>query len=330
MLNNSTAAICIRWSFYAALRAAALAIVLCGANVVLSQMPQAPMPQATATQATLQDARKLVDAGDFKQASAVLQRLLQTEQHSAGAHYLLAYSLLRLNDAKGSLEEYTRATAIQPPSATDLQNVAKDYVLLNDLDDADHWAALAVHRNDRDAEAWYGLGRIRYSQQRFQDAATCFERTLALAPRSIKAKNNLGLAYEGLNQTEDAIAAYRQAIAWQGSEAHPSEQPLLNLGIILVHQGKLVDAKVLLTQAVSIAPSDPRIHEQLGHLYLQLNLLEKSQQQFEEAIALTPDNSALHFMLGKVFHQEGQEQKSKAEFARSATLSGYRSTPSTN
>jgi Flp pilus assembly protein TadD len=329
-LKNILASACVRTGFALALGAAGLALTLYGTRIVAAQVPDAPTSQAAAADTALQNAGKLVNAGQFQQASDVLRLFLQAEPKSATAHTLLAYSLLRLNDPKSSLAEYTLASAIEPPSAVDLQNVAKDYVLLGDLSDADHWASIAVHTDDRDAEAWYGLGRIRYSLQRFQDAADCFQRVLALAPRSVKAENNLGLAYEGLNRTEDAVEAYRQAIQWQQNAASPSEQPLLNLGIFLLHQGKLPEAQVLLTQAVAIAPRDPRIREQLGHLYLQLNQFQEAQRQFEEAIALRPDDPSLHFMLGKALHQEGQEQKAKSEFARSAALSGYHSTPAPN
>ena len=276
----------------------------------------------------LQRAQHLIDAGEFKQASADLRVLLDAQEGSAAAHSMLAYCLLRLNDPKDSLVEYTRAAAIERPSAVNLQNVAKDYVLLNDLADADHWMTLAVQMNEHDPEGWYGLGRVRFSRQRFQDAVDCFQKALALDPRSVKAENNLGLAYEGLNRTEDAIAAYRLAIAWQQQETHPSEQPLLNLGIVLLHQGKLPEAERLLTQAAAIAPRDPHIREQLGHVYLQGKQMEQSQQQFEAAVALEPQNPALHYMLGRVYHAEGQEAKAKAEFARSAALTAFHSTPS--
>ena len=329
-MKNSDAVVPMPLGFHVVLRGTILGLVLCVPGANLSQVPQAPSPHGAAIETTVQQAKILADAGDFREAATILHGLLQVDQGSAAVHSLLAYSLLHLNEPKDSLAEYTQAAALESPSAADLQNVAKDYVLLHDLPDADHWMLMAVQMNDRDAEAWYGLGRIRYSLQRFQDAADCFQRSLAQMPQSVKAENNLGLAYEGLNRTDDAVAAYRQAIAWQRDVEHPSEQPLLNLGIVLLHHGKLTEAEGMLTQAVAIAPHDPHIREQLGHLYLQLDLLEKSQQQFEQAIALTPKDPALHFMLGRVLHQEGQEQGAKLEFARSATLNGYHSTPMPN
>ena len=268
-----------------------------------------------------------MDAGNFDRSAIVLSGLVESEPKSAVGHQMLAYSYLRLGDAKRSLAEYTRAAAIERPSAIDLQNVAKDYVLLGDTKSAGHWLTVSLQINDRDPETWYSLGRIRFTEQHFQEAADCFHRSLALLPESVKAENNLGLALEGLNRTEDAVAAYRQAIAWQQDQPHPSEQPLLNLGIVLVHQGKLEEARKLLTEAVKIAPNDPRIHEQFGHLYLQLPMLAEAQREFEAAIRLEPKNPALHFLLGKVYHQQGDEGKAKSEFAVSASLSGEHSTP---
>lgn len=308
----------------------AIALILFTVSSALAQAPIVPDLQRGASGNAMRTAQTMMDAGQFTQAEAVLRLLVASEPSSASAHSMLAYCMLRMDDPSDSLKEYTRAAAIQHPSSADLQNVAKDYALLNDLADADHWMVAAVRMDPADPEAWYGLGRIRYSQQRFQDASKCFQRALVLDPRSVKAEDNLGLSYEGLNHTEDAVAAYRNAIEWQKGSPHPSEQPLLNLGIVLLHQRKLPEAEQLLTQAASIAPNDPHIREQLGHLYLQLNQLPKAQEQFQQAIALNPRNPGLHFLLGRVYRAEGNDQKAKAEFAKSAAISGYHSTSAAN
>ncbi len=286
-------------------------------------------PAQVAVAASLPQARVLIDQGRYEQAQAILHQLLTTEEgkSNAAAHKLLAYTCLRLNDPKQSLAEYTRAAAIETPTNLDLEDVAKDYVLLNDLASADHWMTRSLQMAPDDPEGWYGMGRIRFTQQRFAEAVECFKHSLRLQPNSVKAEDNLGLSYEGMNRQDDAVAAYRQAIAWQQGSPHPSEQPLLNLGIILVQRGETAEAGELLNQAAAIAPSDPRIHEQLGHLYLATNHLDAARQHLETAIALDPKRPALHFLLGKVFHQQGSEAQAKQEFALASSLSGYHSTP---
>ena len=222
----------------------------------ISSLSGAPSPANSPK--LLADARSLMAAGNFKGAESALRAYLLTEPRSGDARYLLAYTLLRQNNPKGSLEEYTRAAALQAPTAEQLREVGQDYVLLNDTADADKWILRSVEMNGADPEGWYSLGRLRYTEQRFGDALECFNKAIALAPGSVKVENDLGLAYEGLNRTDDAVMAYRQAIAWQdaGPPEKASEQPLLNLATVLLHQGKLAEAQPLLLRAVRIAPKD--------------------------------------------------------------------------
>jgi Flp pilus assembly protein TadD len=275
----------------------------------------------------LDGAKQLIAAGEFRQAEVLLHAYLGADEQSGSGRFLLAYVLLRLNEPKESLAEYTRAAQLQRPSAEDLKNVALDYVLLEDYEDAEKWMKRSVEMNEKDPDAWYGLGRILYTKQRFQDAVNCFEKTVALDPMSVKAEDNLGLAYEGLNRTEDAIKSYRAALALeQSSKESSGEQPMLNLAIILIHHGRTDEALPLLIKAASIAPRDPKIREQLGHLYLQQGRLDEAQQELEETVALSPDSSAFHFLLGQVYRRQGLDERAKAEFTRAAELNGSHST----
>jgi tetratricopeptide (TPR) repeat protein len=268
-----------------------------------------------------------VARGDFKAAESILRQYTLDDPKSADAGFLLGYVLLRLDRPKESLAEYTRAAALRTPTADDLKNVAEDYVLLNDLTEADQRMLQATKMDEKDPGIWYGLGRIRYSEQRFRDAVVCFQKTLALAPRSVKAEDNLGLAYQALNQLPEAIRAFQLALEWQKDAPHPSEQPMLNLAIAYLEQHQPDDALPLLIQAVAIAPKDPRIHDKLGQLYLEKNQLADAQREFEAATALAPENAAYHFLLGRALHRLGREADAKAEFARAAELNGTHSTP---
>jgi Flp pilus assembly protein TadD len=279
-------------------------------------------PAALGGDNTLSEVKVLLDAGKFREAEGALRTYLVNNDLSATAHEMLAYALLRENKPADSLKEYTRAAAMEKPSATMLERVGQDYVLLGDWNDADKWTLRAVQMDPSDADAWYSLGRIRYSEQRFRDAVSCFQQSLKLSPKSVKVGNNLGLAYEATNQTDAAVAAYRQAIEWQdqGPRDQLSEQPLLNLGIVLLHRGDIAEAESLLTKAAAMAPKDPRIHEQLGHLYMQKTDYGAAESELKQACDLDPKNSGLHFLLGQAYRHLGKLQEAKAEFATSARL----------
>jgi Flp pilus assembly protein TadD len=302
-------------------------VSICGADRSPAANP--PADAQTADPAAIQDAQRVFALGRYKEAETILKSSLAKSPLQADLRYLLAYILLRDNEPKESLGEYTSAARLRPPSSEDLRNVALDYVLLNDYPDAAKWAQRSLQIDNSNPETWYTLGRVWYSTGKFQDAVACFRHTLALAPESVKAENNLGLAYEGLGQSDQAIQAYRTAIGFAGKLKRADEQPLINLAIILLHRSKLSEALDLLTRAAAIAPGDVRVHEQLGQLYSEQNQWASAQSQFEIAVSLAPEDYRLHFLLGRVYQREGMEEKARAEFSRSAALSGTRSTPPT-
>jgi tetratricopeptide (TPR) repeat protein len=299
------------------------AIPIFGTSWLYAQQPVLSDPHPASIDAgPLSEVQALLDKGQFHEAEGALRVYLRNNDLSATAHEMLAYTLLREDRPADSLKEYTRAASIERPSASTLERVGQDYVLLGDWADADKWTLRAVQMNPSDADAWYSLGRIRYSEQRFNDALSCFQQVLKLSPKSVKAENNLGLTYEATNQVDAAVAAYRQAIEWQNQGPHDqlSEQPLLNLGIVLLHRGNLAEAQPLLVQAVALAPKDPRIHEQLGHLYMQKTDYGAAERELQTACELDPKNSSLHYLLGQAYRHLGKAEEAKAEFALSARL----------
>jgi tetratricopeptide (TPR) repeat protein len=294
----------------------------CSAQEQLQSLP--PITSA-GLDSRLNDARKSIAAADFARSRAQLTAYLKQNENSADAHFLLAYSLLRLNEPKASLAEYTRAAQLRRPSAEDLRYVAEDYALLDDYEEAERWMKRSVQMNPADADSWYGLGRIQYSRQTFPLALESFQKALTLAPNSVKVENNLALTYENLNREDDAVAAYRKALEWQKDAGHPSEQPMLNLAAILIRRCNLDEAEGLLTQAVAIAPKDSKIRDQLGRIYIQREQYDKAQLEYEQAVAIAPDDASFHFFLGRVYRHQGMMDKAEVEFARAATLKGRKS-----
>lgn len=275
----------------------------------------------------LSEARSLLELGKLSQAEDVTRRYLEIHKSSADAHYLLGYILFKKQDPKSSLAEYTEAARYRTPTATELEAVASDYVLLKDYPDADKWFTKAVEWNPKDSLGWYYLGRTKYNENRFDEAVSAFQHCLKLDPKSVKAEDNLGLSYEGLNQTEEAIVAYRNAIAWQAGSPVKDSGPFLDLGSLLADNGRVDDALPLLLEASRISPEDYRVHRQLGKAYTRINQLEKARTELEKAVELAPKNAPVHFMLAQVYRKQGLIDKAKLENERYITLTGTKSAP---
>lgn len=257
---------------------------------------------------------------------------LYLSQHpdSADAHFLLGEILFKEKRAKESLAEYTEGAKYRTPGPSELRIVSFDYVLLGDYADADKWLTRVVREAPTDAEAWYFLGRARYNENRFADAISAYQQGLKLEPKSVKAEDNLGLAYQGLDRVNDAIAAFETAISWQADAAVRNPDPYINLGAILIEQNRPAEAVKYLDQALAIPPESyraqgmeelrPRAHEHLSKAYSRLSQLPKAENELEKALELTPNDAHLHYELAQIYQREGLSEKAKSEFDRYTAL----------
>ncbi len=283
--------------------------------------------QHSSPESPLAGARALLDLGQAAEAEQLVRKYLEVHKNSGEGHYLLGYILFNRQKAKESLAEYTEGAKYRTPSAYDLETVGADYVLLEDYVDADRWFTKSVQWNPGNRQALYYLGRAKYNENRFDEAIAVFERCLKLDPKDVKAEDNLGLSYQALGRSDEAIVAYRQAIAWQADSPLKDAGPYIDLGAVLVEMDRIEEAVPHLLQAVAIAPRDVKAHRELGKAYLKLNRLPEAQNELEKVVELAPKGAPGHFILGQIYRKLGLADRAKAEFDRYAALNGTHSTP---
>lgn len=280
---------------------------------------------AAQSRALMQEGRRAFRMQDLPAAEAAARKVIAMEPGSAPAMYLLAYVLQARNQPKESLTWFTQAAEAHPPTGEDLRIVALDYVLLNDEPDALHWLERSVAMDPQNSEAWYDLARTRMTQGDYRGAEQPIARALALQPKMAKAENNLGLIYEAENRPADAEKSYRLAMEWQRSDAHPSEQPLLNLGALLTTEQRGAEAIPLLEQATTIAPRDAKCHEALARALDQQGQSARAATEMEKAVALDAKNPRLHFQLGQIYRRAGQPEKATEQMRLSKQFYGSQS-----
>jgi tetratricopeptide (TPR) repeat protein len=272
------------------------------------------------TDALLYQAKSLVHLGKFAGAERALRGYVPLHPKSSDALYMLGYVLNRENRPAESLAYYTKAAAITPPMADDFKMVGLDYVLLDDYADAIKWLEKAVAGDSTNKDAWYYLGRAYYTGARLDEARKAFLKVIDLDPHDAKAENNLGLIFESGGQPAAAIEAYRNAIAWQEQVAHPSEQPYVNLGNLMMEQGRVAEALAPLEKAVELAPENAFCHLSLGVYYRKVSRLEPGRRELERATQLDPENAVAHYQLGRLYTDIHLPNQAKAEFERTAEL----------
>jgi tetratricopeptide (TPR) repeat protein len=298
----------------------ASAAVLSGNPAGAQVQPLAPDTANPSEDALLIQARAAATAGVFANAEQITRKFLAAQDGSADGHYLLGYVLSHEGKPKDSLAEYTRAAQLRAPTANDLKMVAVDYVMIGDFVDADRWFTKALAFNPADADGWYYLGRTKYNENRFAEAVSAFESCLKLDAHNVKAENNMGLAYQGLNQPEQAKQAFETAVAWQMDSAQKDAQPYLNLGMLLSEQDHPEAGLAPLQKATALAPKNAKAHEQLARLYVKLKRWKDAQGEFDRAVELAPNSASLHYEFGIAYRDQGLKEQAQKEFARSTQL----------
>ena len=221
-------------------------------------------------------------------AEQLLVKKIEAAPQSAELLKLLARVFLADRRPLNAAIAFKKAEAIAPLDPQARYELAIAYLSMDHGD----WARPELERLAQADPAnplyQYWLGRVEYDAGQYGPAAKRFQDVIDADDTFTKAYDNLGLCYEALNQPEQAIAAYRKAIALNQTAKTPSAWPLANLGKLLRTRGELVEAETLLREAVRVEPSSANAQYQLGVLLEQQEHLDDAVVALQHAADSDP------------------------------------------
>ena len=158
------------------------------------------------------------------------------------------------------------------------------------------------------------LAKVYLQIEAYTEAVDEYRRTIALmevnsvSERERTERNadiaatyyGLGLAYTGLEQFEDAVAAYQRAIAVVPDWAYTHAA----LASTYAHMHRYTEALDAYKVAIGLDPNDEMIHHQLGNVYSKRGEHSTAIQHQQRAIAIAPKFAAAHYQLGLLYAQE--------------------------
>ncbi|MEQ8345776.1 MAG: tetratricopeptide repeat protein [Sneathiellaceae bacterium] len=221
-----------------------------------SAQPAQPADPAAEANRVNDQAARLIMAGRFGEARAMLEALLARMPGLPGAWNNLASVRKTLGDLTGALDAIRQAVALAP------RHAEFHYNLGNVLSaGGEHRAAAAAYRDavarqPSHSAAWNGLGLCfsRMSDedptQRLVQARDAYLRALLCDSGNGHAWNNLGAIFYAENLPYRAIAAVREAIAAQPDFAMPYN----NLANIYRDVGRIDDAFAAFATALRLDP----------------------------------------------------------------------------
>jgi tetratricopeptide (TPR) repeat protein len=159
-----------------------------------------------------------------------------------------------------------------------------------------------------------GNGLVR--QNRTEDALAAFDQAIALDPASTAAHNYRGLALQLLGRYQDALTAHDQALALEPSSADAH----YGRAMALRELGRLEDALTAFDQATALDPGNANAHSYRGQTLQALGRYQEALAAFDRAIALHPGDASAHNGRGMALYGLGRLEDAVAAFGQAVAL----------
>ena len=293
-------------------------LVLAGAiGLAAAARAQPPAPAADLPPALQGTAiGQALQAGRWAEAEtllvAAIERAPQASPQSAPLLAVLGRVFLAQRKALNAAIAIKKAEAIAPIDQATRFTLALAYLALRRGD----WARPELERlaaADAASPLYeYWLGRIDYDAGQFAAAVRRFERVVTRDARFVRAYDNLGLAYEGVNDLDRAVAAYRRGLALNRDAAGKSPWPPLNLGILLQALGETTEAEALYREAIGYDATLAPAHYRLGVLLEDSGRADEAIASLDRAVAADAAYAEPHYALARLYRRRGRDKEAQA------------------
>jgi len=149
-----------------------------------------------------------------------------------------------------------------------------------------------------------GQGIDFFQKENYKQAVISFKQAAALSPQSANAASAydyMGQAYKKLDEKDNAIKTYREAI-----RLYPTNDELfVALADIYMEEGRQDEAAEIYEKAVNLNSNNAESQYSLGQCYLTARELDKARERFNEVIRISPANSSGYYGLGQVARAAG-------------------------
>ena len=173
-----------------------------------------------------------------------------------------------------------------------------------------------VVRYPDSAVAWWALGCAFEKLKFSEDAIAAYRQAIKIKPDYADAWNNLGNAYDDSGRTDDAIAAYRQAIKIEPDCAGT----WYNLGDAYGRSGKTDNAIAAYRRAIKIKPDYADAWYNLGGTYHDSGRTDDAIAAYQQAIKIKPNNADAWYNLGGTYGKCGRTVEAMAAFLQAIKI----------
>lgn len=285
-------------------------------------------------------------------ASAACQRAAELNNQLPAVYVTLG----RIHSGTGqrdlAIQEFQRAQELDRHNAAALLGLADAYSTVGRAQEAEDLYKQAIAMRPEMWDAYHRLGAFYYDQRRFPEAAEQFRRLIELLPDHAPAYTSLGTTLLALGRTSEAEAEFKKSLSIAPDYAAASNLGVIyytqkryaeaaaltekalhindkdyrlwnNLAIAYEWLDQPEKAREAfheeLTRLEQLAPfrrDDADVQANLGVMYSQLHLRDKSKTHLAAALALSPDNPDTLGKAGEAYENLGDRSLALTYFQK--------------
>jgi tetratricopeptide (TPR) repeat protein len=219
----------------------------------------------------------------------------------------------RLEPALLTLERLLKA---EPANTNALKLYGDVLYLLGRESEAEKALESALTIDPRHDPSRYSLGRIRYQQSRFDEAADLFRTLLQQDPEDYRSHDNLALCYAALRQDALAIRHFLRALEIVHEKYPKYDTVYANAANFFLERDQYEKAFQLAAEAAKRNPVSARNFFLTGKALVKLEKQELSVRWFKQAAELEPTYTEPHYWLAQVYRKLERTEEANSELQK--------------
>ena len=164
--------------------------------------------------------------------------------------------------------------------------------------------------------SYFHMGNALRGENRLDDAISCYQRAVSLAPVFAEAYNNMGLVFQEKGDLEASIHCFQKAL-----ESNPKLfHAYFNMGVSFKDREDVNDAVFCFQKALLLRPKLSSAYNRLGTIFREQWKLDKALFCFKKELEIDPKNAQAYNNLGSTFYDTGAVSEAVRCFQNSLRL----------
>lgn len=179
---------------------------------------------------------------------------------------------------------------------------------VEDYQNAIKYFTLSIDKQPN-AEAYYGIGKVNYKQNNFEEAIRNYKEAISINPSIYNYYLRLGISYYYLKDYDSAYNAINASL-----KLAANEYAFMWIGKVLDKKGLYNESEAYFLKAIDIKPSSSLFRTELGWHYYELGNYTAAQNQFEIAQLFNNKFSSAYNGLGWSYYELGKYKEAENAF----------------